>query len=384
MQFLSDDDFREVVEFSGPVCVSLYIPADPLNANPKANSIAFKNVVNDTLTELNSHKIKDKTAQTLDALCENILDDKIFWKGNQQSFAFFVSGDMVKYYKLPTSHPDFVMITDHFYITPMIPLIDQQLQFFVLELDKEHTRMWRGNIATLEKVEIPDLPESIAEVTGREMNERQLQFHTGTASPGGGKRPAMFHGSSSWQDDKERYAERFLQAVDKAVSAFFQDKKYPLLLSGVEELTVLFRKISQYSHLFETNLPKVDNPPQREKILHEHALSLLSSLIEEQKATALANFEEEPQQTKRVTILPEVLRQAAQGKVDTLFIAENKRVWGTFEPETLTAVIENEQQPFSAELINVAARLTLQNSGTVISFPDEQVPGGTIAALLRY
>lgn len=307
----------------------------------------------------------------------------MFWKEQGHSFAVLANEELFETFRLPVAVDDLILIQDHFFITPLIPLVQPQ-QFFILELDKENTQLWRGTVSELKKITLPDLPTSIAEVTGVETGERHLQFHTGTQSPSGGQRPAMFHGSSSWKDDKDRYLQRFLQAVDKAVCAFLKQSSVHLILSGTEELVVLFRKISNCGQLFEINLPKPPDPTQKERQLRQQALTLLVTEVEKKKATAVKFFEETVPD-KRVTSLPEILNQAFLGKVDTLLVAEGQRVWGSFLPETLTTQIEPTQSYLSAELLNLAARLTLINNGSVIVLPAEQLPADSlVTAVLRY
>ena len=385
MQYISSSELTELVEHSRPHSVSLYIPTDPKNSDPRINSVAFKNAVNKALERIKALDLKDDTYASLDKACEQLIADKLFWKEQDQSFALFVAGDFIRSYKLPISQPELLMINDSFYILPLVQMLQQQDTFYILELDKEHTKMWKGTNAGLEPVAVPDLPQSVEEVTGTEVNERNLQSHTTSDPANGGGKNAMFHGSSSWKDDKDRYLETFLQAVDKSVTAFFKESKLPLLLSGVEELTVLFRKTTKLANVLAENLVKVDDPNRRPELLHESAKSVLTEHQQKRLAAELTKFTEEPRQEKRVTILPEILRQAAQGKVDTLFVAETGLVWGTFDPVSLTALIENEQLPMSTELLNLAARITLANSGTVIVVSNDKVPENALAAaLLRY
>lgn len=377
---------QELAQFSHAACLSLLIPTDPHNADPRINQTAFRKLADQALDRLKERDGGKETAETLKGLAAELLADEVFWKEQGESFLVLVGGKFAKTYKLPESQKEMLMVNGHFYILPLVPIVNSHCTFFILELDKEHTRMWKGSTTEpLQVVTVPELPKSVEEVTGLEMNERQLQFKTLGRGAGTQRQAASFHGSSSWKDDKDRYLERFLHAVDKAVMAFFKDKKYPLLLSGTEEPVVMYRKISKYGNIFSDDLKKAANPNHRKEQLQEQAAVYMESLLEEKRAAAVARFEEEPVAARKLSVLPEILRQAAQGKVETLLVAEGERCWGIFEPETLTTVIENEQMPFSSELLNIAAQLTLANGGEVFTPPIEQMPGEEkVAAVLRY
>ena len=382
---ISQQEFQQLVAFSHPNCVSLYIPTDRTNPDPRLNSIRFKNSVNKAITQLAAIKVDKATSDSLDRVCEELLADSMFWKEQQESLAVFVAGDWIDWYTLPIKIPDLLMVADHAYVVPLAPIVAKQQVFFVLELDRDHTKMWRSNHKNLEVVEVANLPKSVDEVTGVEANERQFQFHTGTDSPRGDKRAAAFYGGSSWKDDKDRYLERFLKAVDKAVTVYLKETGYPLILSGVEELVVTYRQITRSSQVRKETLPKIADPNRTSYELHRRGLAIMEKIVAEKQDQALTAFFEEPRTERRLTLLPEILRQTTQGKIGTLFVAENARLWGTFDAETLTLIQETTQLPRSAELYNLAALLTLRNGGSVIVLPAEKIPGGSlIAAVSRY
>lgn len=381
---ISKTVYDQLISFTGETCVSLYIPTDSTNPDPRTNGVTFKNAINKALSQLEALGLKNETYEALDRECERLMTDEVFWKEQAKSFALLACGNQVFTFKLRESHPELLMINDHFYVLPLISQYAEKSAYYILDLDKEFTQMWFGTEHSLSKIEVPDLPRSVEEVTGEETNERNLQFHTGTDAGGSGNRPAMYHGSSSWKDDKDRYLERFLQAVDKAVIAFLKEKQTPLLLSGVEESTVMYRKLSKVKTLVDATLPKSPDPTKKEEQLHEQSWKVIAELQKQQRADVVSAFEETVP-AKKLTLFPEILRQAAQGRVDSILLAENTRTWGMFDPESLTYLAENEQKPQSAELLNLAARLVLQNSGRVVILPQDEMPAGeTAVATLRY
>lgn len=385
IKHISRSEFDALLQRNHPTCVSLYIPTDRTNADPRQNSTRFKNLVNRAITQLKQLKADKTTLAALDQACEELLADSLFWKEQEEGFVLFVAGDWSTWYTLPTTVPEVLMIADHFYVLPLMAQLDQQATFYVLELDKDDTKMWLGDQRGLTPVTVPDLPKSVTEVVGTETGERNLQFHTGTDSPKGGARAAAFHGDSSWKDDKDRYLERFLQVVDKAVVAFFKQREYPLFLSGVEELVVLYAKLSRYSALQPEFLAKIPDPAAVQTELHRRVWPMMEQLRTKEVDLACQLYHEEPRAELKLTSLPEIMRQAAQGKVAHLFVERDAMVWGTFDPVSLTPVLENTQQPRSAELYNTTARLVKNASGAIHILEQQQMPAvSAVAAILRY
>jgi hypothetical protein len=381
---ITPEELRKLAEAAHPVSVSLFTPTDPKNVDWQSNRISFKNQVAKVMSWLKELKLERSTWSSLAQSSDNLLKDERFWQNQTQGLAMYVAEETVKIYQLHVSSPELSMVNDHFYIRPLISELEQQFTFYILELDKEHTQMWQGTEDGVAKIVVPDLPLSVEEVTGVEGNERQLQFHTDTAAPSGGARPAIYHGSSNWQDDHDQYLAHFLQAVDKAVVEFFKQREGVLVLGGIEKLQIMFRELTHFRDLLESGIPRIPDPAHKEKTLHELGWAAVSEFRGSRRDKLVQNFVElDP--AKKLTTIPEVLRHAAQGQVDTLLIAEEAQTWGIFDKESLATVLENTQTPLSAELINMSARLVLTTSGSVIPLPQSHMPDkAMVAATLRY
>jgi hypothetical protein len=83
--------------------------------------------------------------------------------------------------------------------------------------------------------------------------------------------------------------------------------------------------------------------------------------------------------------LREILPAASHGRVEYLFVAIGVQQWGALDPHTDTLQAHQEAQPGDEDLLDLAARLTLSNSGTVYALEPGAVPGdAALAAIFRY
>jgi hypothetical protein len=84
--------------------------------------------------------------------------------------------------------------------------------------------------------------------------------------------------------------------------------------------------------------------------------------------------------------LVQIVPAAHFGRVEVLWLPQGRQVWGTFDPESGEVAINNgKRAPGSVNLLEVAARQTLANSGTVYVVPPDEMPDvGVAAAVLRY
>lgn len=80
-----------------------------------------------------------------------------------------------------------------------------------------------------------------------------------------------------------------------------------------------------------------------------------------------------------------VIEAASAGRVDTLFVARDKWVWGCCDPETFSTEIHDERLPDDEDLLDLAAVKTLSNGGTVYAVEQEKMPDETtLAAIFRF
>jgi hypothetical protein len=90
-------------------------------------------------------------------------------------------------------------------------------------------------------------------------------------------------------------------------------------------------------------------------------------------------------QGKSSNRLAEVLLAAVDGRIETLFLANGVRQWGTFDAEKRVIELHDAAHPNNEDLLDLAAVQTYLNGGTVYVVKPGEVPGGDVsAAVLRY
>jgi release factor family 3 len=158
----------------------------------------------------------------------------------------------------------------------------------------------------------------------------------------------------------------------------------PLLLAGVDYVLPIYAEVSKYSNLMEQGIP--GNPDQlKAEELQERAWPIIEPHFRESQETAAAKYQEMLSRGRASYDIKEIIAAAGQGRVDSLFVAMGKEVWGTVSPETGKIQIHQEPQPGDEDLLDLAALQTLFNSGTVFVVPPERVPDDKLlAAVFRY
>jgi hypothetical protein len=81
----------------------------------------------------------------------------------------------------------------------------------------------------------------------------------------------------------------------------------------------------------------------------------------------------------------QVLKAAANGRVDTLFIDTQSELWGSFDPSTQKIELHATRKDSSDDMLEFAARETLRHAGLALALDADKMPAKTsVAALLRW
>jgi hypothetical protein len=142
----------------------------------------------------------------------------------------------------------------------------------------------------------------------------------------------------------------------------------PLLLMGVHEEVVAYRRTAKHAHILTTDclgsidfLTLPDIATRARKACRAH-----HQLIAER---VLADYQEMPDRGRTLADVPAIVRAASEGRVHRLCVRTGTEVPG----------------PDGEELINAAVVETLRAGGEVFMLPKNKMPPALpLAAILRY
>ncbi len=385
MEKVSLTDFQQLLEYSHPFSISLYLSSDEVGLEPLKRKAEFQDLEREILDQINQLGASQAEVKRVTRCLNEIKNKDELWEIGPRGFAAFMSPDFCQLFQLPIEVKNLALISYRFHLKPLIRLLTQPCEFYLLSLTKKKIQLYKGDRYGLEPVEVPDLPKSFEEVVGVETSERHLQFHTQTASNRGGTRPAIYHGSSSWGDDKHKYLARYLQQVDNAVEKYLRASNLPLILSGVERMITTYQGANTYAHLVAHLIIKGSNALANLSALHKKALELLEPYLLQQEKQLVEKYFAHGGTNQFSFEIEEILREARLGRVDTLVVAQGVREWGQFNPDTLKVIQTGEPTPEAHDLLDIACAQTLLTGGRAYVLPPEQIPQHhSAAAVFRY
>ncbi|WP_439880810.1 baeRF7 domain-containing protein [Pontibacter sp. MBLB2868] len=349
------------------LCISIYIPThrsgkETLNGQ---DHILFKNKIKEAKALLARHDVPEAEIEEYMKPAEALLNDNNFWRHQAEGLAVFITKGFSTHYTVPVEMPDVVYVLDHFYFTPMLPILSQNGRFFILCLYREKIGFFE---ATLEKIRPIDIssfvPETMNKALKFDIKGNDQDFTNSTTTVNGSN---IVHGPGSTKGDEEHERVReFMLEIDNSLQQILHNESEPLVLAGVDHYCGIYRNISKYKNIAPDNINVNENADiSNINNLHEKALRVVKPMMQQNHTDSLNRYQNVAGTGVTSEDIATVAAEAVHGRIDTLFIAPSEPVWGSYDAKSATAEIHDNYQRGDHDLINLAATKTLAQGGKV-------------------
>lgn len=385
------DDLDRLAEYEGPHAVSIFLPTEVAGREVRQNPLRLKNLMKQAGDQLERRGLGGPEAERRLAPADALLDDAEFWNRQGDGLALFLGDGVTWRWRLPRPFSQRVVADQQFYLIPLFPVVADDARFFVLALSPKSIRLLECTRCSQFERRIPDLPETFEEIRRHWDVQSQLQYHTG-AAPGeaaagrAADRAAVFHGQGAGGDDADRKIglTECCRVVEKQVGRVLAEERAPLVLACDDNLLGIYREVNRYSRLPETPLNGSPDDIKPEE-LRRRAWTVVEPEVEAPKSRARVAFGEAAAKDRGSDQLDQVLPAAAEGRVDTLLVAEEAECWGRFDPAGRQVHVGASEAGGDRELCNLAALDTFTRGGRVVVMPGEEMPSDSpLAAVFRY
>lgn len=380
---LDDNKLKSLVAAGEGICISLVMPAETEVDKRDENRIRLKNLMQSVEDELAALDYRRPDIERLLEPVDTLVSGGRFPTIKGQGLAIYLAEDASRAYQLPYAPEQKALVSSEFLIKPLMPLrLDEH--FYILALSQETVRLLRATPFSFERMDLGDMPQSLGEALRWDDPEKQLQWHTQTGAESDG-RAAVFHGHgvATKETDKENLL-RYFHLLDEGLDSLLAGEDAPLVLAGVDYLLPIFREASAYDHIIGEEITG-SHEPLSDAQLHEQAVPLVQSLLEEARAAVVERYGLNASRDLATTDVTDALLAAHRGRITTLFVATDDEVWGRFDTTSGLVDLHSDRQPGDSDLLNLATIYTVQNDGEVYAVPREAVPeGAPIAAIFRF
>lgn len=377
---------RELQRLTGehtPPCVTVYLPTHPVGEQGQQDPVRLKNLLHRAEMQLAEAWMRAPEARKLLQTARDLPADPAYWDKRSHGLAIFVASDAFDCFRLPLEFEELLFVNRRFHIKPLLPLLEGGDRFFILALSQNQVRLFAASRNAVEQIDVVGLPTNMRDALNYTEADRGSQVHS--AMHGSlGKQAAVFHGHGGQPETRKDDLVQFFRLIDSALKPFLRDETSPLLLAGVEYLLPLYHEVNCYPHVVEQKcIGNCDYLSAQE--LHQKAWPLMEPIFRLARQRAAERFRELSGTGKTSDDVKQVISAAREGRVDTLFVANESHVWGAYHEESGAVDLHDPCQAGDDDLLDTAAVLALSQRGTVYSVERTEMPSAEpIAALFRY
>lgn len=383
-----------LMEIQDLPCISLFSNTYRYGADIQQNRMKLLNQVREVKRYLHAREPSTREPEaaslTIASLLQPIyalLETRDFWLRADQSMAILCAPGSFHVYGLPFRVKEQIVIGSHFYLKPLLPLLNDG-SYFVLAMSQNEIRFFEGTRYSIHEVDLPpSVPKNLAEVLKYDQPDNQANHYSSSSEGSLGmdsRRSAIFYGQGVGTDDTKKDLLRYCQQIDRGLHELLHERQAPLALAGVEYLMSLYREANKYPHLVEHGI--AGNPDQLSaETLRERAWDVVETYVLAEQQEAQARYRELAQTDQASSNVSEVVPVAYEGRIAALFVALDHEQWGTFDPATYSIEIHEDPVANDEGLLDLAARQTLLHGGSVFAVEQACIPDQTlVAAILRY
>ena len=382
MDVLSRDDLELLVRQPRSPCVSLYMPTHRSGPETQQDPIRLKKLIGRARKRLVGTGIHRRAVSEMLQPARRLLEDEAFWRHQSEGLALFLRAGWSRCYRLPLSFDEFLVVSDRFHVSALLPLLTGDSSFFVLALSQNEARLLAGTRYDVQVVNVPGLPAGVKDALRYDDPQRELGSHA--AERGGPGARVILHGQGIGGEVQKERLGRYLQAVEAAVRRSLREQHAPLVLAGVKYVRAMYRDVNTYPHLLETGISGSPDRASCEE-LHTRAWALVQPQLTRDRDDAMAAYRQALGTGRATDSLEEILMAAEAGRVGVLFVPTGTHVLRAANGRADVARPEGEQELGERDPIEEAVVRTMLTGGTVYAVPDDEMLNrSAIAALFRY
>jgi hypothetical protein len=386
METITLEHLKNLAKHRQAPTISIYLPTFRAGADVQQNAIRLKNLLRQAEQQLRERDMRPAEIEALLQPAQTLLERNDFWMHQNDGLAVLIAPGNLQYFPLPYPVSEALLITECYYLKPLLPLVTNDGHYFVLALSQNQIRIFEATRDAIEEIELPEgTPLNMEEALALDDPQKQLQMHTSAST--GGQQGGIFHGHAPKENDKANI-EQYLNQVDMGVKKLLQQQQAPLVLAGVDYMIALYQQASEYPMLVPQGIPGSPDAVQPDD-LHRRAWEIVEPLFRQEMEIAIERYRTLFAKGVAANTLDEVVPAAFYARVEALFVAtDTEPMWGSFNAETGEVKRHpDDVQPGSEDipLLDFAASQTLLNGGVVYGLTQAEMPTDTpLAAIYRY
>ncbi|MCA1005536.1 hypothetical protein LCL87_07400 [Rhodococcus hoagii] len=383
----SHAEVRRLAEVEGGTCISIYTPTEDDIHDPGKSRIEFANQVKSALEQIDDHKERVAFEQAFD----DLIEDEAFWWYQARTLVVLATADRLRRYRLPNRLGACSIVSDRFYIKPLLRTVTFPQTAYVLALAEGSVRLIEVTAdQPPTRVDVPGLPKDAASYAGvsslgRTTGGRVHGRGGSSAGSGSGRAaPDRAPGRVQGEEGRKLRVREYARAIDHELRSVLTGRDIPLILAAAEPTSSIYRSVNNYHKLLDEGIQ--GNPEEMtDEQIAQTTRTILDGHYAQQLADTRKQFDELRSKGRAQVEISDVARSATFGRVETLFVDIEGIVPGTVDPDTGTVELAELNGNHEYGVVDEIARRALLTGAKVLAVRSGDVPDEVpAAAILRF
>jgi len=378
MDLITKDDVRDILEKNKDISISIFLPTEKSGQEAMHGKIRLKNLLKDTENSLKEQNLSQSNIDDILSPAYELIDDTTFCEYQKYGLAIFITEEIFKYFKVPVKFNEISIVSNQFYIVPILSQFTGNGEFYLLSLNQNNIKLYQCSQYTIDEIELKETPKSLSEALKYDVFEKQMSGHSGSSSGSN----TILHGIET--EDRKNQVYRFFQMVNDGVLKSIKNREAPLVLAGVKNILSIYRKANKHPNLMDEG---VEGSPEdlRMDILHKKAWDIVDSYFRKSYEKTIENYEEFKTTDQTTNKIDDIAPAAYNGRIENLVLASDFQQWGQYNNSTNKVELNKRNTTDNVELLNFSAVHTFLTNGNVYVVPAEKIPTNKpYIATLRY
>ncbi|MDO9494016.1 hypothetical protein [Acetobacterium sp.] len=376
--------YQFVKEFPHPIMekgkrpvISIYINTHIPKPDRHENPIRFKNLVREAQDALKKKEVRG--FKDLFSLFDEMVDNAIFWEGATEGMAILADEEECIVYKLPIDVTSRAIVSDSFYINPLLKSYQQKGRYHVLGLNRDRFFLYNADLNGIHEISLDEKDSTLEGVLGTQLTSSDLSH----SSLGGDQ--ATYHGYGGAKDEKKIDEEKFFRHVDNFVQEkYSMPYKIPLILVGLDEHQGELRKLSKNPYLIKEGI-KTDIDAMDKKMLHASVQNVMTKLFNQQLKERMEIFNQAHAKDMGSDDAVQIARAIMEKRVEVLYIEENTVRPGSYDLSLGTITEGVSPDSYIGDIYDEMAEAVLSQGGELLIIKKADMPTESdIAAVYRF
>lgn len=382
MNVLLQRDLAELVKKPQGRAVSIFMPTQR-PGDTVEGPIRLKNLIKQAEEGLAAAGMRPVEGRRMLQPAEALLTDSLFWRNQADGLALFASGSDFRYYRVPYTLDQHVVVSDRYHVKPLLQLFYGDRLFYIIAVSLNNARFYQCTRDGLGDITPPTMPHGMDEALNYDLPGKQVGMHSGPAGSPAGRATPVFHGTAETEYDVVDIVQ-YARVIDNQIHDTLKEERAPLVLASVSYMLPLYQKSNTYPHLLGQAVHSGNPDRMAADELRTSAWAVAGPHFDEERGKALRLYTHLEGTDRTSSDLEQVVVAADEGRVFKLLFAADQHRWGTYDPESRKLKAHDRQEAGDYDLVDMAVTRTLVTGGTVYEIAPGEMPGDSPVAAVFY